>query len=511
MEQVRSNYAETFANENKLPLVETNNLKGLHAADLLTVTKTGQKYFDSNKQTNEGYWNRYNNPAYSAFRSTVNVNLIHSEFGKSLSNPDTLVSSLYAATDNPDTSNFRINEDIIDSTIAQYEGFEEDSIKRMQTLLGTEADGKMGRQTASRIAIYNTVIGNDTFEKTWRDNVPNTPKPAVMSYLQNKNIKTKPITDVTRVDSKVESTDSNINTISDSVVTAFTKPNQTEKLTLLQAGIGTTIKHESATGYVESASYTLEGAINVFKNGKDNDGKSLNREPKIKEIFKANSVNGKLTSDGQKALFNYVYNRDSLGNGPNDGFKFRGRGPIQITGRYNYLKYGKAIGIGEDLVNNPDLLLTDPTIMSAVTVAYLKDKNLESNVLTANTLKDAIGHGGSKPKGFNGTSAAYEGISRWKDVVDSLEAAGNTKEATNARLNDEFSAQKKLGVFVDGDIGKQSVVAILAKFGDKIPTYMKEEGSEMDIISKWKGSTNPPALSSSIRRSLVRLVNRTPN
>ena len=64
--------------------------------------------------------------------------------------------------------------------------------------------------------------------------------------------------------------------------------------------------------------------------------------------------------NNEEKLANLVYAK-RLGNGDTasgDGYKFRGRGIIQITGRSNYAETGK--GLGLDLVNQPDLLLQKP-------------------------------------------------------------------------------------------------------------------------------------------------------
>ena len=60
-----------------------------------------------------------------------------------------------------------------------------------------------------------------------------------------------------------------------------------------------------------------------------------------------------------------------LGNSQvDDGYKYRGRGFIQITGKSNYQSTGN--GIGKDLVNNPDLLVTDYPTSIAAAIYYLK-------------------------------------------------------------------------------------------------------------------------------------------
>lgn len=73
---------------------------------------------------------------------------------------------------------------------------------------------------------------------------------------------------------------------------------------------------------------------------------------------------------------------------PGDGYKFRGRGAIQLTGKDNYAAAGKDLGL--DLVNNPELA-KDPDNAGKIAAWYWKKNKLgeaaKSGDVTAVTKK----------------------------------------------------------------------------------------------------------------------------
>lgn len=83
-------------------------------------------------------------------------------------------------------------------------------------------------------------------------------------------------------------------------------------------------------------------------------------------------------ANNEQALANKVY-ANIIGNGDEqsgDGYRFRGRGFIQLTGRTNYVEIGRIIG--KSLVDDPDIVASDPVVALETSAAYWHSRNLNS-------------------------------------------------------------------------------------------------------------------------------------
>ncbi len=98
--------------------------------------------------------------------------------------------------------------------------------------------------------------------------------------------------------------------------------------------------------------------------------------------------------------FDLYDKRSDLGNrGNGDGDRFKGRGFIQLTGRSNYEIHGQAIGMGDQLAQNPNLA-NDPDIAAKLLASFLKAKEraikealVERNLTLARKLVNGGSHG----------------------------------------------------------------------------------------------------------------------
>lgn len=104
-----------------------------------------------------------------------------------------------------------------------------------------------------------------------------------------------------------------------------------------------------------------------------------------------------LKKDARK-FFNVVYAKTVGNQGGEDGWIFRGRGFNQLTGKKNYEKWSKKIGLENKLVEDPELL-NEPEIAAKLAVAFLtKNKssipNFTSKEDAANYFADVNSGGG---------------------------------------------------------------------------------------------------------------------
>jgi putative chitinase len=100
---------------------------------------------------------------------------------------------------------------------------------------------------------------------------------------------------------------------------------------------------------VENLNYPAQGLLKTF--------------PKYFTPAQANAY----ARQPQKIANRAYANRNGNGNeASGDGWKYRGRGFVQITGRANYGKFATILGI--DLVGNPDLALSDDVAAKIIVI-----------------------------------------------------------------------------------------------------------------------------------------------
>jgi len=226
-------------------------------------------------------------------------------------------------------------------------GSKGEDVKKLQEKLGLTPDGSFGPGTEKSVKEWQTkngltpdgIIGDKSWEKLFGNSTPSTiPTPVVI-----------PPSEFKLEALKGHIPDSVIAQIPDTAV----KFNITNPLRLshflAQCG------HESGKfkAVSENLNYSAKGLLGTF--GKYFDSTSAAKYEKKPEMI-ASRVYGNRMGNGDETS--------------KEGYKFRGRGYIQLTGKSNYTKFTQFIG--EDCVSNPDLVATKYPLASA---AFFFDSN----------------------------------------------------------------------------------------------------------------------------------------
>lgn len=226
-------------------------------------------------------------------------------------------------------------------------GSKGEEVKKLQSKLGLGADGVFGSGTEDAVRKWQATNGltadGIVGEGTWT------------KMFGKKQLITEPSTPtVNGGPLKLENLKGHIpDVVLAQIPDAAKKFNITNPLRL--AHFLAQCGHESAgfKAVQENLNYSADGLKKIFPKyfpGNLAEGYARNPEKIASKVYGSRMGNGDETTK--------------------EGFKFRGRGYIQLTGKDNYTKFAKFIG--EDTVGNPDLVATKYPLASA---AFFFDSN----------------------------------------------------------------------------------------------------------------------------------------
>lgn len=149
-------------------------------------------------------------------------------------------------------------------------------------------------------------------------------------------------------------------------------------------------------------------------------------------------------------LANYVYaGKDGNGDvASGDGFKFRGGGLLQLTGKANYDAAGKAIG--RDFMLRPnDIIIEAVAVQTSAYFWNLKDLNAAADAGDFEHTTRAIN--GSGMEGAAKRQAFYEGFLAQLSTPTALQAAIAARRATpvpvDGLMDPTFNSERSLNIF----------------------------------------------------------------